>query len=513
MTMRSLLLARLPGRDDDRGSLALAMLAILVGVMLGGIMLPIIISQTRSTKFDLSRVHSLHAAQTGIEVLLGQIRDSTTTDSDGNVWGDDTGLPCWTKANPMTGNANGVGNGAYSVYLSYYSSDPTKGAAPMLCSANYGTYDPIAKTATPRYAVITSTGTDGPAISGNSKGRTITTTYVFQTDDTNIPGGLVRLFPDSSGNQWCWDAGSATPAVGTKVVLRACSTSTPLLAQQVFAYRTDLSIQLVSSVTAAQPSGLCIDTSPTTHAATGVNIVLNACSVLNPAKCTSINTCSPWNQQWSVDDSAHLEGAKPDQSNIDGYCINAAAQVNGTALTLASCAGGVSDTAQTWIPSPTAGAGMAGASNSQLVNYKQFATCLDVTDQNPASTYLILYTCKQNPNPASVAWNQKFAPSPALSSAPTTVLLKSTQSGVTYCLTSPLTNGGYVRVTNACPANASVPSAFTWTMYQTADATGKDLPYAKKYTIVDNAGRCLALGPNSDLKHALQRTGDADAGD
>ena len=71
------------------------------------------------------------------------------------------------------------------------------------------------------------------------------------------------------------DAGSTVPAVGTKVVLRECSTSTPLLPQQVFAYRSDLSIQLVSSVTSALPAGLCLDTSPTTHAATGVKLVLN----------------------------------------------------------------------------------------------------------------------------------------------------------------------------------------------------------------------------------------------
>ena len=84
---------------------------------------------------------------------------------------------------------------------------------------------------------------------------------------------------------------------------------------------------------------------------------------------------------------------------------------------LASCAGSVTDTAQTWVPSPTAGAGMAGAGNSQLVNYRQFATCLDVTGQDPTSAFLILYTCKQNPNPANVAWNQKFTPSPALGAA------------------------------------------------------------------------------------------------
>ena len=51
------------------------------------------------------------------------------------------------------------------------------------------------------------------------------------------------------------------------------------------------------------------------------------------------------------------------------------------------------------MPSPTTGAGMAGPTYGQLVNYGQFATCIDVTGQNPDSSYLILYSCKQNPNP------------------------------------------------------------------------------------------------------------------
>ena len=82
---------------------------------------------------------------------------------------------------------------------------------------------------------------------------------------------------------------------------------------------------------------------------------------MNPAKCNVITNCSPWNQQWSVNDNAHLEGAKSDKSTTDGFCINAPVQANGTGIVLAGCAGGVTDTAQTWVPSPTAGAGMAGA--------------------------------------------------------------------------------------------------------------------------------------------------------
>ena len=321
-TLATWLLARLPRHDDDTGSLAVALMAILVGAMVGALMLPMILTQSRATRLDISRVRALHAAQAGIDVLLGQIRASSTTDSDGNVWGNSAALPCWTPSSPLTGSANGTGTGQYSVSITYWATLPSSTGQPMKCAPGYGTYDPVLKTATPRYAVIDATGTDGSIASGNTKGRSIETTYVFQTDDTNIPGGLIKLFPDSSGNQWCMDAGSSTPTVGTAVVLRACSMSTPPIAQQVFAYRSDLSIQLVSSVTSANPAGLCIDTSPTAHAS-GVSLVLNTCAFVNPAKCTVITSCSPYNQQWSVNDNGHLEGAKSDQSSTDGYCINA----------------------------------------------------------------------------------------------------------------------------------------------------------------------------------------------
>ena len=109
------LIARMPSRDDDRGSLIMAMMAILVGTMLGGLMLPMVINQDRSTRFDITRVHSLHAAQTGIDVVLGQIRSSTTTDSDGNVWGDVTGCRAGARAirSPAARTARAAGRIRY----------------------------------------------------------------------------------------------------------------------------------------------------------------------------------------------------------------------------------------------------------------------------------------------------------------------------------------------------------------------------------------------------------------
>ena len=476
---RDVLRGRLPRPDDDSGNIAMLLLVILVGATLGGLLLSTIVNQFSATRFSSSRVRSLDAAQSGIDVMIGRLRLAKFTGTDGNTFGDSTALPCL----PLSGTVNAAGTMTYNVTVSYYSSAPAKGVQPMSCVDPYGPYDATSGAHTPRYAKIVSFGLDSSNPNSASKGRTITTTYIFQTDDVNIPGDQIQLFPGSGGGKWCMDAGSATPGPGTAITLRTCSTTQPPPAQQVWAYRADLSIQLVSSVTTAQPTGLCLDTSPTTHAA-GDTIVINPCNAVGTAA---------YNQQWSIDDNAHLRGATTDKSNTDGYCITAASQTNLQALTLTACAGGTTDPAQTWVPGTIAGAGMAGAGNKQIVNFQKFATCIDVTGQNPSATYLILYTCKQNPNPTNVAWNQKFTPAlgPTSSTALPQTGKLTTNNGTAYCLQSPQSAGGYVTVAQNCTT--------TWTWNQTKDAKGAALPYAQVYTIVDGAGRCLAPGPSNDL--------------
>lgn len=512
------LVNRLPGCDDDRGSLAMAVMAVLVGATLGALILPIVISQNKATQFDISRVRSLHAAQTGLDVALGQIRASQTT-VDGIAFGDPTKLPCYGYAagSELTGTANGTNNGAagsgsgsYRVTVTYWAVAPgTPDASKMRCSPSpYGTYDPATKTASPRFAVIRSTGTDVTG-AGRSNGRTISSTYVFQTDDTNIPGGLIKLY-DSPAAKMCMDAGRS-PTVNSPVVLGVCSVSTPPLAQQMFAYRRDLSIQLVSSVDVANPFGLCLDTDSPAHYG-NPSVVLKKCVIPNPAACAEITNCSPASQQWSINASAHLEGAssnQPNPSTLDGKCIHAIDQTSGQRLRLANCEDGLTNPRQTWVPSATAGAGMADARNKMLVNYKQFATCLDVPGNGDASsTYLQLYSCKQNPDPDLVGENQKFVPSPSLTPRPIKVQLKTIlrQGGSPpYCLTSKLlavaspNNTAYVTVT-PCRVGAPMGNQ-AWTVYQTQDEQLDALPYAKKFTIVDEKGFCLGPGRPDDLRN------------
>ena len=483
------------------------MLVIIASLALGGILMTTMLDQAHATRFAQSRVHDLDAAQAGLDVMLGQVRAATTS---GGV-GDDSKLPCGV----VQGSTDDAGTGSYTATITYYLGNPAAQNAVSMQCTSAGPYDPASASRTPRYAVITSTGTDQLRTSGGSKGRTLEATYAFQTNDVNLVGGQIRIFP-AGGAQYCMDAGTS-PTVGTPVLLRPCSTSNPPADQQVWAYRPDLSIELVASALTATP--LCIDTTSTPHAA-GLPIVLKQCSVADASVCpagqtpTSYAAANPgktcaistWRQQWSVDNAAHLEGALSDDSDIDHYCINAAAQTSGTALALASCAGSVTDTAQTWVPSPTTGAGLAGAGNQQLVNYRQFAMCLDITGTNVSSPFEILYTCKQNPNPAKVLWNQKFTPSPALAAGPTRTLLTTTASGVTYCLKSPRAVGGYPVLATPCPAGvSSAGPGFVWTVSQryTDSTMTRELRYADKYTIKDDSGLCLGIGANNDLYNGV----------
>jgi Ricin-type beta-trefoil lectin domain len=466
-------------RRDDRGSLAMAMVIAIVAAGLGAVLLPMTITQINATSFDHSRVLELDAAEAGVDVALGLVRSSVSTSGAGIV----SALPC-TTTSPVTGTVAGSTGGlSYSVTLGYYTQDPIghtaawqhvyaagNGGMGMICASGSGTFFPPTHEQVPSYVLVTSTGRD-------SRGsRTLKNTYVVQTSNANVAGGTVYLFPSGSTN-YCMDAGSARPVAGVAVKLQQCVT--PATQQQAWSYNSDLSVQLVSSVTSAYPNGLCLST-PTALSpqVAGTAISLLPCSPIGGA---------PWYQKWSVDNNAHLEGAKPDSSDINGLCINAASQGAGVALKLATCAGGVTDAKQTWVPSPDVGAGMAGSPNNQLVNFQQFGRCMDVTNTNVNQGFLIAYTCKQDPNPSLVLWNQKFTPNAYGELV--------TNNGSPYCLRSPLAPfvsliGPYVTVT-ACPGSPT--GAVTWTKFGATDVSGNALPPLQKYTLQDSSGLCLSL--------------------
>lgn len=466
MTTRSRIGARVM---DDTGSMAMYLMFAIMGMALGALMVPMIITQAHTTRSDTSRVHALDAAQAGLSVMVGEVRAAALAGV-----GTSALLPC----DATSGVVNGTGSATYTVTVTYYMADPVASpqATPMRCVEPHGPYDPVTDSFTPKYARIIAVGRDGPAVKGATVGRTLATTYGFRTSDTNIPGGRIRIFPASSSSpELCLDAGSTTPSAGELVKLQVCAT--PALAQQVFAYRSDLTLQLLSSITATYPDGLCLDTAPPPVA--GRAISLGECSELG----------SPtYIQQWSFNDNGGYTASMPNSARngvLSSQCIFVATQSPGTQVTLAPCKDGFTRSpTQAWIPSPAVGAGAAEA--PQLINYYEFGRCLDVTNQDVNSNHLIDFPCKQNPSPGEVTWNQKFTtPGIAEGDASATGRIYTTRGGRDYCLTSPGTDGGYVTVQTCSGSNARQ----TWTVY----GGSSTLAYSTKYTIVDNTARCLGL--------------------
>jgi hypothetical protein len=468
-------LERRPRPADDRGSMAMLLMVTIVGLMLSALLIPIIIEQDRSTRFDITRVHALDAAQSGVDTTLGLIR--AAVDSSTGI-GDSTALPC----GPVAGRVDSPSLATYSVVIEYFTADPlTSPTTPqMICAPGHGTYEPTSNAFTPSYARLTSVGIDGTPVNGSSKGRTLVSTYVFKTSNTNIPGGVIRIYPAvGSTATLCMDAGSAIPSSGTTVVLQTCSTTTPPAAQQVFTYRNDLTIQLSSSVTVANPDGLCLDTVAPPSATNPITV----------STCKLSTSSTYYTQQWSFNDSGAYEASLATSKNAPGtlsnLCINVATQVAGQAATLATCVDDTSSSTQAWIPAPSVGAGAAVP--PQWINYLEFGRCLDVTGQDVNATHLIDFPCKQNPYSGAVAWNQKFN-SPTIPAGQTkaTGQMYTTKSLINYCLTTPAISGGYVTV-KVCGSVAA--SLQTWTVYN----GDKALPYASKFTIVDSGGRCFGL--------------------
>lgn len=521
----------------------LLMLVIIMTAAFGTIMMSTMLSATHTTDTAQGRLLALNAAQSGVNAMVGQIRaaDSNTN----STVGDSSRLPC-TGVSSGAGTASinsGVapsasnsGTSSYSVSVAYYDVNPaTLGtsdltAQRMLCTSA-GTFNPTLNIRTPRFALITSIGSYSYGTQAST--RELQTTYNFQVLNNNIPGGQIALISNGSSTSYCMDAGS-NPAVGTPVYVQPCSSTNPPVASQVWEYRPDLSIELVSSVTNPNSAGLCMDTgaSPTVHAV-GNPIVLEQCGVADSAVCPSgytpssyhtkypSLTCStsPWNQQWSLNDSGALQAADPPSSatstnDLDTECMDAASQTAGVALTLQTCSGNGGDTTQALVMSPSVGAGMASAATSQLVNFQFFSQCLDDTNQNPTWPYMILYNCKQDPNAGLIRWNQKFGTAPALGVAPTQVLITvyDTANSTQYCLQSPQTVGGYPVLvvqgsgTGQCPASVSAAGAnspFVWTVSQfySNSAGTTALSYANQYTITDSSATplCLSSGNSSDL--------------
>ena len=142
---------------DDTGSLAFAMLVMLVGISLTAVIAPIAINQIHSTREDNHRTTALAAAQAGLDVALAHIQAATKADGTGDLGA----LPC----GPLTGTASTANPARYQVTIAYYQTDPRShendpawqtANPPITCIPNGGAF------VTPSYALLRAWGTDQP---------------------------------------------------------------------------------------------------------------------------------------------------------------------------------------------------------------------------------------------------------------------------------------------------------------------------------------------------------------
>ncbi|MCW2538668.1 MAG: Beta-galactoside-specific lectin 3 [Frankiales bacterium] len=460
--------------DDERGSLPLAMLIILLLVSLSAAALPQTLQLVRSSSSDATRVSSLHAAQTGLQVALGQIR--AARDSAGA--GSDTRLPCGAA---LTGMVTGTSGAHYSVSMTYYDSDPRSAlvTSAITCSA--------LQSHTPSYVALASIGSSGMSLTAPGS-RTLTATYQVSTNNQNIPGGLIQNKNDDAATylNLCLDGGSGNPAKDKVLMAEYCQANVP--DQQKFSYRSNLQIVLNSSVTSIS-TGMCLQANPNVTLAAGISIMFEPCLATGAA--------GLYLQQWSFNDGAQLQGALStgELSGTAWACFNISAlDTADVPVVTGSCSGTTRQVG--WIPSPSAGAGMAGPGTNQIVNFKQFGRCLDLTNWS-LTTPLIAYPCKQKPT-GTPGWNQRFV----YNSNTDTISMNANPanqqaSGVitqAYCLVVPVNGASAsalrVGVTPCPDPSLPTPANLKWNNHiQITDS------YMDKYTYSDNYNRCLTPSP------------------
>jgi hypothetical protein len=449
---------RTPRGADDEGSLPLAMLVVTVVMSLSAVMVPITVRQINYTRNYAQRGSALDAAQAGLDVMMARVRAASDAMQNGYL---ENLPPC-----NMTGVVGATGGGIKSTYAVSVIYRDENGTAVNACAVNN----------VPTTATVTSLGTNG------STTRTLVATYLFSTSNTNIAGGTIRIESSTLGNQ-CLDGGSASsPAAGTAVTVQACNGSS----QQQFGYTPDLYLKLIGSESSSASLGMCLFADSTRVSGTTL-IVFQAC----PATRTTTF-------QWALDGYSVFHATTSASKSDGSYCMNIRTPGSATdqAVVLAGC--GSTSTKNQWFSSPGVGAGMASDATNQLVNYKQFSRCLDVTNRDTNYSYMIAWFCKQDPG-ALVDFNQQWvhpvAVLPAIS-ATGPIIVNNTNANSNanngntaknYCLKSPgtATSTSWVTVQSCPTAAIQAQSALTWTVYHD---TGD---YGTSYRIVDYMGNCL----------------------
>jgi hypothetical protein len=426
----------------------LAMLLTVIGIGLSGLLAASLNAQVQAGRTTAQRAEAADAAQSGIEVALGQIRAARNADGTGDY----AKLPC----GPFSGAVNTGTKQTYTVHIHYLTAQPPAGDLAWAQANRLPCTGAVLTAGKPLFVLLSATGKATPA----QRGRVVNATYTLHTKSReNVAGGLVRLY--GSTPQLCMAAPADTPADGDPLTMRLCDADS---GTQRFAYDSDLNLVLVAS-RANGSAGMCLD----------------AAGHLDPVVFRPCAAVTDVRQQWSLNDRGSFEGTT-DGVTLNGTCFHLTSPgTAGSAVVLHAAADDAADVAEldracrteyssarTFTPDPDVGTGgagtpiatSAGQTTTQLVNFDQFGRCLDVTADDVTAGHLVIWPCKQSPN-GQVQWNQVWTlPTPTGTDTSATGTIRTTWNGQDHCLLSPGSTTGYVRVQ---PCAEAVPAAIEWT--------------------------------------------------
>lgn len=423
------------------------------------VVLSAILSQAVPAYTAQKNTRTVYAAQAGLQSVLAIIRSAEApVDSAGHIFGAPGKLPC-----SLAGQVAADGTGAtYAVTVEYFTVDPTnltvaqRASNDLVCSATNG----VSSATVPKYAYVVSKGQD-VAIPGNANAaagnRTLSAIYAFKITNVNVAGGLIF-----TGSTYCLEAVTATDGSMVEFTTKASCTKTPL---QLWSYTVDYQLKLASSGT----PGLCI-TGPAAAGGGTQDALLKPCKAPTDSE--------RWNQLWSWTGNYTWQGQNSSNTDQSNYHLSPGTISSTSFLKVREGRSG------TFTPSLEIGAGAASYATHQLVNYREFGRCADVTNGAIGYSYMISYPCKQDPTGtgANLDWNHKWYYTepvlPATTSAVQTIHVFD-GSGNKKCLTAPAS--GSVELTFA---NCISSVRQEWT--RTKD-TGN---YAGSYLII-NQGKCL----------------------
>jgi len=462
------MISKMRPRDDSGVAMffVIACMVISAGLTVG--LLGVLLSELVPTAYERKSERTIAASQAGLQTGLAAVKQAWTTTTGSTRNGDVSRLPCYGTSNPLLGQTVGLDARqnavSYQVTVSYFTVNPSgqtdtwRAANALPCTSGSG------PTGVPVYALVQALGSTQanlvPSTWGNRSSEAV---YMLNRTDQAVLGGPIHSdLIATTTKDLCWQASTYPASVGTTVQLATCVAGN---AAQTWSYRSDYSIVLSATqdMTTSPPSGgLCIASTGTGSSVTDVSL----------QSCVS----GTWRQLWAYDDSGQFQGVNPPVASLSGKCLTTNnVWALGTILTVANCNSPVDN----WTPDATVGAGAAGAPTQQLINYGEYGRCLDISNWNLNTTWLIDYPCKQDPT-SSVGWNQRWI----WDSASTRELQSNTSSGL-YCLTTSTTLGAYV-VVRACDSSRTDQR---WTML------GDTGNRSTSYTIVDAYGNCLSLGP------------------